>query len=136
MIDRDVATRAMALVKVQKQEDPKHDGESSYRAACERLPILLRTAGLRRTVAFLDAKGGVEKIVLSHLREQLQSAGIYSDEPNKKLDLLKLIVSKETSLANYRHLSSLAFRVAYWHKRMSQALLRTKPKEQTPEETR
>jgi CRISPR type III-B/RAMP module-associated protein Cmr5 len=131
-LDRGVATMARELVESQQQSTPDHVAESEYRSLCESLPILLRTAGLTRTVTFLEAKGkedrsgqsNKEGVLLDHLRRQLLAMDVYSNPKQRSLELPCLVTSKDLSTPDYRHISSLAFRVAYWHKRLAQALLR------------
>jgi len=131
-LDRGIAGLARDLVEKQQQDTPDHQAESEYRSLCESLPILLRTAGLTRTITFLDAKKKADKsgksntegVLLDHLRQQLQSVGVYSDAKQPILELPRLVTSREMSTPHYRHVSGLAFRVAYWHKRLAQALLR------------
>lgn len=131
MIDRNIAVLARELVGKQVETTTAHEQESKYRSLCEGLPILLRTAGLTRTVTFLDAKkkSAEYAAVLRHLQEQLESAGVYSDARERTLELSRFVVSKELTTEAYCHVSRLAFRVAYWHKRLSQALLRRKDEE-------
>lgn len=133
MIDRLIAARARELVETQKEPTPDHVHESAYRALCESLPILLRTAGLTRAVTYLDAKkdlGNDDKpkneyaFILAHMESQLEAAGIYNDQKGRKPNLSRYVVSGDLSTIAYTHVSKLAFRVAYWHKRMAQALLR------------
>ena len=124
MIDGHIAGTARDLVKKQITAANKHAEESAYRSLCEGLPVLLRTAGLARTVAFLDAKGGEHAVVLEHIRMQLQGAGIYSDAKTRSLNLGEWITTGQRSAAEYRHVSTLALRIAFWHKRLAQALLR------------
>ena len=129
MIDRDVAVMARGLVKAQQQSGEKYEQETAYRSLCEGLPILLRTAGLTRAVTFLDAKRKKEKshlVMLQHLEQQLEGIGIFSDSKTRKLHLSEFVVSKELTMDAYCHASRMAFRVAYWHKRLAQALLRPK----------
>ena len=131
-LDRGIASLARVLVDDQRQETPEHEGESDYRSLCESLPILLRTAGLTRTVTFLHAKKQTDKsgqsnkqgALLDHLQQQLRAMGVYSDRGERTLDLPRLATSRDLSTPQYRHISSLAFRAAYWHKRLAQALLR------------
>ncbi len=131
MTDGNIAGLARSLVAKQVQQDPQHKEETAYRALCESLPVLLRTAGLARTVSFLAAKESAEcRAVLDHLRQQLQATGVYTDPKNEKLDLAAWVTSRELKAADYRRVSLLAFRAAYWHKRLAQALLRKKPESQ------
>jgi len=131
-LDRGIAGLARDLVDTQQQKTPDHLAESEYRSLCESLPILLRTAGLTRTITFLDAKRKADKsgksntegVLLDHLHQQLRAVGVYNDAKQPVLDLARLLTSREMSTPHYRHISSLAFRVAYWHKRLAQALLR------------
>jgi len=132
MIDRDIAVLARTLVESRIQAGETHEEETAYRSLCEGLPILLRTAGLTRAVTFLDAKKGKDPkksehgVLLSHLEQQLKASGVYSDTQEKTLNLGEYVVSSGLSMTEYCHLSSLALRVAYWHKRLAQALLRQK----------
>jgi len=132
MLDRDIARLAAELVRAQKQEgDPKHETESTYRAECESLPVLLRTAGLTRAVTYLKAKGAERNTLYEHLQAQLQSLGIYTKD--RKLDLIELVTSPAGGVRMYQHYSSLAMRIAYWHKRMAQALLnKREPTKEAP----
>lgn len=129
MIDGSIAGMARDLVGKQQQPGSEHKEETAYRSLCEGLPVLLRTAGLARTVMFLAAKersGAEYKAVLDHMQRQLKEAGIYSNAKEASLDLPVWATSKQRKTAEYRHVSTLAFRVAYWHKRLAQALLRKK----------
>jgi CRISPR type III-B/RAMP module-associated protein Cmr5 len=130
VIDGAIAGMARDLVRKQSQPtSPEHREETAYRSLCEGLPVLLRTAGLTRTVSFLAAKkksGGEYAALLEHMQEQLREAGVYSDLKKPVLDLPVWVTSKERGTAEYRQVSTLAFRVAYWHKRLAQALLRKK----------
>ena len=126
MIDGDIAGMARKLVATQRQ-GAEHQEETAYRSLCEGLPVLLRTAGLARTVMFLAAKkksGAEYAAVLDHMQMQLHEAGVCGDM--KKSDLEVWVTSTGRNAAEYRHVSTFAFRVAYWHKRLAQALLRKK----------
>ena len=131
-LDRGIATMARELVESQQQKTPDHLAESEYRSLCESLPILLRTAGLTRTITFLEAKKKADRsgqsnkqgVLLDHLSQQLLAMDVYSNPKQRILELPRLVTSKDLSTPDYRHISSLAFRVAYWHKRLAQALLR------------
>ena len=126
MIDGQIAGTARDLVKKQVATGSAHQEESAYRSLCEGLPILLRIAGLARTIAFLDAKGGEHAAMLEHMRIQLQGVGIYTDAKAESLNLAEWVTAKQRTAAEYRHVSTIALRVAFWHKRLAQALLRKK----------
>lgn len=128
MIDGEIAGRAQELVGKQIQPGSEHREETAYRSLSEGLPVLLRTAGLARAVMFLAAKkrsAPEYAAILDHMQRQLQDSGIYSDAAKRSLALADWVITKRTT-AEYRHASMLAFRVAYWHKRLAQALLRKK----------
>ena len=129
MIEGHIAGMARELVRTQIRPGTTHKEESAYRSLCEGLPILLRTAGLTRTVAFLSAKrkpGDEYSSILDHLQMQLQEAGINANAKDRSLNLLEWVTSPQRTTAEYRHVSSIALRVAYWHKRLAPALLRKK----------
>ncbi len=121
-LERKIAGEARDLVQSQKQEgDTEHKKETSYRSACESLPILLRTAGLAQTAAFLKAKQDLETIV-GHLEKQLRNLGFLGGAET----LLAKSTDSRLSTPQYRLLLEMAMLVAFWHKRMAQALLRKK----------
>lgn len=120
-IERRIAGKARELVSSQEEKnDPKHESETSYRSLCESLPVLLRTAGLAQTVAFLKAKSTHHKTVYAHLDTQVKELGL--------LGAGETLVSKSTdpklTMPQYRMLVEITMLVAFWHKRMAQALLR------------
>lgn len=126
MIENRIAGTARVLVHAQLQSDTEHKEESAYRSLCEGLPALLRTAGLARTVTFLAAKSdsaSEHAAVLQHLDKQLRELGILADA---KTALVTWVTSNERKTSEYRHVSTLTFRIVYWHKRLAQALLRKK----------
>ncbi len=122
-LERKIAGKARDLVEGQKQpSDPKHDSETSYRSVCESLPILLRTAGLAQTAAFLKAKQDAQGKVYEHLESQLRDLGFLGGHEN----LITKATDPGLSMPHYRLLFEMAMTVAFWHKRMAQALLRKK----------
>jgi len=124
MIDGEIAGLARELVRKQTQSGTEHKEETAYRSLCEGLPVLLRTAGLARTVTFLDAKknsGAEYAAMLEHMEKQLRELA-----RDRSMNLSEWVASKECKASEYQHLSTLAFRIAYWHKRLAQALLRKK----------
>jgi len=114
-LERRISERAIQLVKAQSTADT-----AEYRAFCQKLPTMLRTAGLAQTLAFLRAKGGhPHSDVYQHIQEQFVGLGLPAGG-----GLLDLIVGPNTGNAQYRFYSQVALRIAFWHKRLSQALLK------------
>ena len=111
-IERQISNLALQLVKQRPTAE--------YRTFCEGFPTLLRTAGLAQTVAFLRAKGGSPHGDLyAHLNEHFAKLNLLAD----KQGLLDLVVDSRTETSQYRLYSQIALRVAYWHKRLAQALV-------------
>jgi CRISPR type III-B/RAMP module-associated protein Cmr5 len=111
-IERQISHLALTLVKTTPT------GE--YRSFCESFPTLLRTAGLAQTVAFLRAKGGSPHGDLyGHLNSHFEKLNLLSTGQT----LLDLVIDPKTGTSQYRFYSQVALRVAYWHKRLAQALL-------------
>jgi CRISPR type III-B/RAMP module-associated protein Cmr5 len=135
-LERKIAGNARDLVEAQVEKDAKHENETAYRSLCESLPILLRTAGLAQTATFLraksdpnlkakaapNAKKDEHALVYRHLEGQLKELGLLSD----KETLINKATDPELKMPQYRLLFELSMTVAYWHKRMAQALLRKK----------
>jgi len=122
-LERKIAGKARDLVQAQKQEDdPKHEAESKYRSVCEGLPVLLRTAGLAQTAAFLNAKQDEHKKAYEHLESQLRHLGFLGSQDT----LFAKATDPGLTTAQYRLFSEVAMLVAFWNKRMAQALLRKK----------
>ena len=109
-IERKIAGKARELVSGQ---------EAGYRSLCESLPILLRTAGLAQTAAFLKAKSADHKKIYEHLEMQLKELGLLHGG--------QTLIAKSTDPAlttpQYRMLLEMTMLVAFWHKRMAQALI-------------
>jgi CRISPR/Cas system CMR-associated protein Cmr5 small subunit len=114
-LERQISQKAIELVKAQSTS---HAAE--YRSFCERLPTLLRTAGLAQTLAFLRAKGGrTHGDVYQHMQEQFVNLDLPAGD-----GLLDMVVSPATGTPQYRFYSQVALRIAFWHKRLAQALLK------------
>ncbi len=109
-IERTIAAKARELVSTQQSE---------YRSACESLPMLLRTAGLAQTAAFLKGKSETQKTLYNHLEVQIRALGLLKPE--------ETLIAKSTdpalAMPQYRLLVEITMLVAFWHKRMAQALL-------------
>jgi CRISPR/Cas system CMR-associated protein Cmr5 small subunit len=119
-LERNIAGAARDLVQSQAQpNDPKHESETAYRSFCEGLPILLRAAGLAQTAAFLKGK---EDKIYEHLETQLKNLGFLTGDET----LIAKTTDPALTMPQYRLLFEMAMLVAFWHKRMAQALLRKK----------
>ena len=116
MIERQIAGKAKDLVSA-------HSGDakaSEYRALCESFPMLLRSAGLAQTMAFLRVK---HEVFYKDLQEQFRNLGMLGQE-----ELSEKAADPRLSLAEYRLYSEVAMHAALWHKRMAQAVLKKKEK--------
>ncbi len=114
-LERKISEKALHLVKGQSAE---------YRSHMEGLPALLRSAGLAQTVAFLKAKGGVQGEIHDHIQAHFRDLNFLGKEAPT---LIELVTNARTSTtAQYRLHSQIALRVAFWHKRLAQALIEKK----------
>ena len=121
-IERRIAGRARELVGQQRETDATHVKETAYRSLCEGFPILLRSAGLAQTVAYLRAKSKGEYGALhDHLEQQFRGLGLL-----EKGALSEKVADPGLSQGDYRLYSEIAMQAALWHKRLAQALLRKK----------
>ena len=108
-IERRIAGKARELVSSQ---------EGGYRSLCESLPILLRSAGLAQTAAFLKAKSADHKKIYEHLEMQLKDLGLLGGQT-----LIAKSTDPTLTTPQYRMLLEMTMLVAFWHKRMAQALI-------------
>lgn len=119
-LEQKIAGAARDLVQSEAQPgNAKHESETAYRACCEGLPILLRAAGLAQTAAFLKAKEGR---IYQHMETQLRNLGFLTGDET----LIAKTTDPSLTMPQYRLLFEMAMLVAFWHKRMAQALLRKK----------
>ena len=116
MIERQIAGKAKELVSARSGKEK----ESEYRAMCESFPMLLRSAGLAQTMAYLRVKHGV---FYGDMQAQFANLGMLGQD-----DLSEKAADPRLSLAEYRLYSEVAMHAALWHKRMAQALLEKKEK--------
>jgi len=128
-IERTIAGKAKELVEQRKEETERHENESEYRALCESFPILLRSAGLAQSVAFLRAKGAEnrkakEKNSYAHLYDHLQQQFRNLQFLSGAEALSERAASPQLAASEYRLYTEIAMRIALWHKRMAQAMLR------------
>lgn len=132
-MEKSIAALARELVQAQAQPgDPTHEKETAYRALCESFPALLRAAGLSQAVTYLEAKGHNKQnehaALLDHIERQFTGLGLLDRDEI----LPAKVASPDFPMPRYRYYSYVAFQVAYWHKRLAQALLRqrAKPREE------
>jgi CRISPR/Cas system CMR-associated protein Cmr5 small subunit len=110
-IERKIAGKARELVSGQTAD---------YRSLCESLPALLRTAGLAQTTAFLKGKSAEEnKELYRHLEIQVRALGLLGPDET----LLAKSADAGLAMPQYRMLLELTMLIAFWHKRMAQALI-------------
>ena len=121
-LERKIAGKARTLVEAVIENTEKHENETAYRSLCESLPILLRTAGLAQSAAFLQAKSDEHKKAYKHLEDQLRNLGFLKENET----LINKATDPQLPMPQYRLLFEIAMTIAYWHKRMAQALLRKK----------
>jgi len=123
-LEQKVAAKALELITtVRSAGNEPSLSETEYRAHTEGLPALLRSCGLSRTLAFLNARNETQKLIASHLEIQLRNTCML----DAKTGLQQYVA--ECSLPEYRVCSKLTMLIALWQKRIAQARLRPKPKE-------
>jgi CRISPR/Cas system CMR-associated protein Cmr5 small subunit len=128
-VEQSIAALARELVQSQSQpDDPVHEKETAYRALCESFPALLRSAGLAQAITYLEAKKKDHDCgtLLDHFERQFTALNLL--DGGKKERLPSKVTSKDFPMPHYRYYSAVAFKVAYWHKRLAQALLRQRAK--------
>ena len=121
-----IATQAQQLVSEEQEHSADHPAETKYRSLCEGFPIMLRTFGLAQTLAFLRPND-------TQKPEKRKEHGRLYDDLELQFTQLGLItpgqelssVVTSLDLRRYRLYSQLALRIAFWHKRLAQALLRS-----------
>lgn len=124
-LENKIATTAQRLVSEEQETSADHSAETRYRSLCEGFPIMLRTFGLAQTLAYLrpndtqrQDKRNEHKRLYDDLKLQFSELGLI----NNGQELSSIVTSLD--LRNYRFYSQLALRIAFWHKRLAQALLR------------
>ena len=100
----------------------KDDGRKYYGGMAQKLPILVRNAGLAQALAFVDAKAsGVREKPYKALLENLaQVVG----EGNAEQYLRK---SRDAELPEYMDLTRKTLLALTWFKRFSQSILKVDP---------
>jgi CRISPR type III-B/RAMP module-associated protein Cmr5 len=120
-MERRIAIKAQDLVKSQCG---RLDHEADYRSFAEGLPALLRTAGLAQTLSFLRAKNcEPHSSVYANLEEHFRDLCLLGRDKS----LVEMTLDPTAMpAAQYRLYSRLSLRMAFWHRRLAQALLKTR----------
>jgi CRISPR-associated protein Cmr5 len=84
--------------------------QSEYRAMAEKLPVLIRTAGLAHALHFASSRSEAAKKLVNHLAEVV-----------KRDDILD--ASRKAELGEYMRLTQQALAALQWYKRFAQSLL-------------
>jgi len=95
----------------QQVKDVK-ENQSEYRSMAEKLPILIRTAGLTHALHFADSRSAATQTLIKHLAKVLK----HED------DLLE--ASRKAQLGEYMQLTQQALAALQWYKRFAQSLLK------------
>lgn len=117
-LQHQIAAKAAGFVAgvLKDGKDPKE-----YKSFCEGFPTLLRTAGLLQTLLFLEAKRAhPHGTLLTQLKDHFQALGLIEVNANLATTVATLGTSE------YMTWTRMADKIAYWHKRFSQALLAEK----------
>lgn len=104
---QELAERAYSTVVLRKGERQKE-----YLSFSRSFPTLLHTCGLAQSVAYADAKGGAQTMLLEDLAKVLET------------DRQRLLEdARKASLGKYMRLNRDALAAAGWLKRYAEALL-------------
>lgn len=96
--------------KIYEQVRGVKENQSEYRAMAEKLPVLIRTAGLTHALHFADTRGDAAHKLVKHLADVLHRG-----------DLLD--ASRKAELGEYMQLTQQALAALQWYKRFAQSLL-------------
>lgn len=92
-----------------------------YGSMADKLPVLIRTAGLAQALAFVDARSDdAQRKLLSHLAV---TVGYGSDT-----ELLE--ASRTAQLGAYMHLTQKVLQALLWYKRYAQSVLDVDPSQE------
>lgn len=110
--------------KTLKETEPSKR-EEELKAACKRygsmahkLPVLIRTAGLAQALAFVEARGKPEHLILlGHLEDALKYSGTLTSTQ-------KIVARSRAALVEeYMRLTEEALAALLWFKRYAQSVL-------------
>ena len=106
---------AMIFTKVQAVPTGQR---KNYAAMAQKLPVLIRSAGLAQALAFVESRGEDEdRLLLDHLADAI---GMNTREQ-------LLTQSRTASLTNYMRLTQQAMSALLWFKRFAQSVGTDKP---------
>ncbi|RMH48275.1 MAG: type III-B CRISPR module-associated protein Cmr5 [Gammaproteobacteria bacterium] len=110
---------AAVYQKIQSCTEWGDKEKKRYGVMAQKLPVLIRSAGLAQALAFVDAKasGSNEKPYHQLLDDLASVLGF-----DARKDLLNR--SREAHLSDYAHLSRRAILALTWFKRFSQSILK------------
>jgi len=107
---------------VKRYEDKSKSERDGYGRMAQKLPVLIRTAGLAQALAFVDAKAtGSNERPYRQLLDDLADVLGYAGR-----DAL-LHESRKAKLAQYMALTRRALLALTWFKRFSQSILKVDP---------
>ncbi len=115
-MEQELAKKAYEQVA---QLQPKTPIADEYGAMANKLPVLIRQAGLVQALAYVQARG---KDGAKRLLEDLAQTLNEGDSAN---DLLER--SREANLLEYMHLTRQATIALNWYKRFAQSVLGVEP---------
>jgi CRISPR-associated protein Cmr5 len=100
--------------RVSKAHEKGKEFYDNYGAMADKLPVLIRTAGLAQALAFVEARGKEpHHRLLSDLAETV----------GKKDILILLSEARSAHLSDYIHLTQQVMDALLWYKRFAQSVL-------------
>jgi CRISPR-associated protein Cmr5 len=119
--DQQYATLAFEKVNAFQTATTDEAKQKKYGSMAHKLPVLIRTAGLSQSLAFLDARGSEEQQqLLQHLAETIGATN--------SATLLSRVRAAE--LGEYMRLTHDAQTALLWFKRFAQSVLKVESGEQ------
>lgn len=109
------ASKIHSQVKAYGDDHPKDSPQrNKYGAVAQKLPILVRTAGLTQALAFVDSRGQEpDRILLEHLAQI-----VVANDLNTFLEQ-----SRNCELQEYSYLTRKTLLALKWYKRFAQSIL-------------
>ncbi len=114
-LEQEYAGKIYLLVKAYESDEAR----KYYGGMAQKLPVLVRTAGLAQALAFVEAKAsGVREKPYTDLLQHLAQVGDIGDVAKE---------SREAELPEYMDLTRKTVRALTWFKRFSQSILKMEP---------